>query len=141
LDSVDRLASTEEGVVALSDDDGETPWRLGPDGWKETEIAPPYQLHPDDDFGKAVDRTQKVRRWYETTLVFGPDRTIYAISANNASPGTRVTARLRSSRWVILGSEHSGLNSRALFVTPDGLLWNAWYGEILRFHGGRWEHA
>jgi len=79
--------------------------------------------------------------WDESQLLVGRDGSIVTVNASSWTPGTRTTAFWRNGKAEVAGSEESGLDPSASFLTPDGALWNADRGKLLRFSNGKWGEA
>ena len=133
--NITRIETTEEGTLFLEWDDESPPWRLQGGDWSPARLAPPFQPQPGEPgLHVAGDKES----WYETHVMIGPGGTVFTASASAIGPSTRTTARWHHGKAEILGREISMLNPSGCFVTPDGTLWNAWFGELKRFIDGKW---
>ncbi|HWE37072.1 MAG TPA: hypothetical protein VG406_10935, partial [Isosphaeraceae bacterium] len=134
LDRVWQIAGSADGPLFSPWDDREPTWWLGAGGWEVADFAPPCELVPEDPRFK----NEKVKpTWAETRVLVGPAGAIYTVSATNGN-GTSTTARRISGKSEVLGRESSHLYVSYSFITPDGALWNAGFGDLRRFADGRW---
>ncbi len=134
LDRAWRIANSAEGTLFCPWDDREPTWRLGAGGWEVADLAPPCEPEPGDPQVEGEKPS-----WGETRILVGPDGGVYTVSSTGGTPRTRTTARRVGGKTEVLGREASSLNVRAGFLTPDGTLWNAWYGDLQRFADARWQ--
>jgi hypothetical protein len=135
--SIDRVENTAAGQLFIEDDTSDVAWRLSDGGaWRTVDLAPPYDPHPLE-----VKTIPPAKDWYETKVLAGPRGDLVTINLAAMRPGTLTTAAWRGGRAVVLGREISDLFSRNTFVTPDGELWNLWYGDIKRFENGWWHRV
>jgi hypothetical protein len=134
--SIDRVANTAEGQLFIEDDTSDVAWRLDGAAWRSVDLAPPYDPDPLE-----VKTTPPEKDWYETKVLAGPRGDLVTINLTAIRPGTLTTAAWRGGRAVVLGREISDLFLGSSFVTPDGELWNLWYGEIKRFENGWWHRV
>ena len=86
---------------------------------------------------KGFEEGQK--SWYETKVLVGAEGSIYTVSGTGVSPGTRTTGQRVGGKAERIGRETSSLYPSESFLTADGTLWNAFFGELSRFSKGRWE--
>ena len=98
-------------------------------------IAPPVEPDPANEL---ADFEKEQGDWYDTRMLVGSRGAICTVSATAASPGTRTTARRIDGKSERIGRETSSLNVSASFLTADGTLWNAFFGELKRLEKGRW---
>jgi hypothetical protein len=131
---ITAVKNTSEGTFFFEADERLPVWRLGAKGWEVAALAPPSEPDP---ASASFEGQQK--SWYETRVLVGTDRTIYTVSGTSVSPGTRTTAHRVGGNSVRIGRETSSLDPSASFLTADGTLWNAFFGELNRFDKGRWE--
>ncbi len=136
--SVARIMNTSEGTLFLEDNDEQSVWHVGEDGWEIAALAPPLESDPPKD-APAFDEDFEV--WSETRVLVAPDGAIYTVSGTDASPGTRITGRRVNGESVRIGREESSVIPSTSFLTADGTLWNASFGELTRFERGRWRVA
>jgi hypothetical protein len=133
LDQARRIVGSAEGTLFLPWGADEPPWRLDPGGWEAVALAPPCEPGPDEPQFEGEKPS-----WGETRVMVGPGGMVYTASSVGWTPGTRTTARRVGGKWEVLGRETSSLNVAACFLTPDGTLWNAWYGKLFRLADGKW---
>ena len=133
---VDEVRNTSEGTFFFENDEELPPWRLGAKGWEVASLAPPFESN---EAGDVDNFEQGQKDWYETRVLVGAGGEIYTVSGSGASPGTRTTTRRIGGKPERIGRETSGLNPSDSFLTADGTLWNADFGELHRFEKGRWE--
>jgi hypothetical protein len=134
---VSEIKNTSEGVFFFEIDDRLPFWRLGEQGWAIASLAPPFE--PDPANNLADFEATRSKTWYETSVLVSPAGVIYTISSTGVAPGTRTTARRLKGKPDRIGRETSTLNPSDCFLTADGTLWNAFYGELKRFEKGRWQ--
>jgi hypothetical protein len=130
-----HVENSSEGPLFFEADDRLSSWRLGSKGWEIARIDPPLEPDPAGEF-RDFERQQG--QWYETRVLVSPGGAIYTVSSVSGSPGTRTTARRVDGKSEVLGRETSTLNPSATFLTADGTLWNANFGELKQFENGRW---
>lgn len=126
LERARRIVGSAEGTLFLPRDPGEPPWRRGPGGWEAAALAP----EPGEPRVEGAEPSWGV--------MVGPGGTVYTASAADWTHGTRTTARRIGGKSEVLGHEKSGLHVASCFITPDGTLWNASSGKLLRFADGAW---
>lgn len=132
-----RLQNTSEGTLVFERDYGLPYWRIGSSGWEVASLAPPLEsASPDDDLA-AFEKNSLM--WDETKVLVDPAGKIFTVSSTNLSPGTRTTARREGGRSERIGREVSSLSPEYSFLTADGTLWNAYFGELKRFENGQWK--
>jgi len=132
VEGLRRIVGSAEGALFLPWDPGREPWRLGPGGWEVAALEPPADPEPDEPQGEGEGPS-----WDTTRVMVDPRGVIYTVSSSGW-PGPKTTARRVGGTWEVLGREDSLLNVAACFLTPDGSLWNAWYGTLHRFADGAW---
>ncbi len=133
---IDDIKNTSEGTFFFEYDDRLPCWRLGAQGWGIASLAPPMEPDPQSDFAASE---KEMDEWYETHVLVSTDGMIYTVSGTGSSPGTRTTARRVNGKPERIGRETSSLNPGSSFMTDDGTLWNAFFGELKRFEKGRWD--
>jgi hypothetical protein len=121
--SVRRFEDTNEGLLVVAWNYGDSPWRLRGGNWE------PAPLASSDDLEPAPERLR---------LMVGPGGAVTSVSQGRMNPGPRITARWGREKLEILGRETSSLTPAQSFITPDGELWNADSGELRRLVDGRW---
>jgi hypothetical protein len=131
-----RVMNTSNGTLFFASDDRLPPWTLSAKGWELTSLASRFEIDQGDD---AAAFEKDAGTWYETCVLEGPGGAIYTVSGTGVSAGTRTTARRINGKSLTLGRETSSLDPSSSFITADGILWNAWSGELKRFAKGRWE--
>ena len=133
---VNRVENTAEGALVFGGYDDLNPWQFREGGWREADLTPPFKPATADGPEAAVEGPDNA--WRENTVLVGPRGSVYTVSATGWSPGTRTTARWHDGKPQVLGREQSSQVAQATFVTPDGELWSAWYGDLRRLIEGRW---
>ena len=133
LRSQDEVLDSPAGLLVLSHDDRERPWALKAGHWERAEAEPPKRYHFADPFSNSG------KSWWEVRLLRAPSGALYAISANNVSPGTRAVDRWDKEGFVPISTSLSSFTGRYCFFTPDGELWARDFGpEFLRLVGDHW---
>jgi hypothetical protein len=133
LRSQDEVLDSPAGLLVLSHDDRERPWALKAGRWQRVEAEPPKRYHLADAFSNSG------KSWWEVRLLGAPSGVLYAISANNVSPGTRAVDRWDKDGFVPISTSLSSLTGRDCFFTPDGELWAREFGgEFLHLVGDHW---
>lgn len=132
---VSEIENSTEGTLFFEEDDQLPTWTLGAQGWAVASLAPPVEIDPSDDAALADD----VKVWDETRVLVGPGGAIWTVSATAPLLGTRTTARGVGGKAARLGRETSSLVPSSSFITADGTLWNASFGELKRFEDGYWK--
>jgi hypothetical protein len=131
-----RVENTSEGIYVFENDAQLPLWRLGANGWEIVSLAPPMEPDPQGD---TADIEKEQQEWSETRVLVGPSGAIYTVSGSEVSPGTRTTGRRKDGKTERIGRETSSLDPSLSFLTADGTLWNAYFGELKRFENGRWK--
>ncbi len=134
--AIHSIATTDEGTFYFHVDDRMLPWRLGPKGWATADLAPSFEPDPGN---KLADVERQDDSWYETRVMIGPAGTIYTASAVSIDPGTRTIARRANGKPESILCETSHWSVSRIFLTLDGTLWQASFGELKRLGKGRWE--
>jgi hypothetical protein len=135
--SASLIKNTSEGTLVLEGDDRLPCWRRGSNRWEIAALAPPLEPDPDDADMAAFEKRDPT--WDETSVLVDSAGIIYTVSGTGVSPGTRTTARRKNGKSERIGRERSSLFPSSSFLTGDGRLWNAFYGELQRFENGRWK--
>lgn len=133
LRSQDEVLDSPAGLLVLSHDDRERPWAFKAGRWERAEAEPPKRYHLADAFSNSG------KSWWEVRLLRAPSGVLYAISANNVSPGTRAVDRWEKDGFVPISTSLSSFTGRDCFFTPDGELWAREFGpEFSRLVGDHW---
>lgn len=128
---VGRIASSTEGVLIFDGPD-ESVWHRKAGRWAP---LPTFPVEPPSSDEGAPS-------WFEHALHVAPGGTIFTAADTNVTPGRRVVMRWRGGAGEILWSDpKSLLGASHSFMTPDGTLWSAPGGDLLRFDGHSWQRV
>ncbi len=115
---------------------GSVPLQLVDGAWRTVSFAP-----ADPTAAVLAPLGAEPDKWNESQVLVGRDGSIATISASSWTPGVRGTAFWRNGKAQVVGRETSSLAPAWCFLTPDGTLWNAHQGILMRFSDGRWGKA